>query len=115
MIRFNKDFIAGVVVGFGGGLVVGSLAKQEGALRTLCKGAINSMILAGTKLREGFASLTENMQDLLAEVASELKESEAAVVATAAAASTVATKRIKKKRSSSSSSARLNPSAAKVL
>lgn len=72
MIKLNKEFISGLVIGFGSGLAVRALGGQEKvSLKGIVKGAMHSSLSAYEKVKDGLARTKENLEDLAAEVRSE--------------------------------------------
>ncbi len=89
MIRFNRDFIGGTIVGFGAGVAFRSFSGEKPAFRNALKGAIKGVIATVQKLKESVGYLKENIEDLAAEVKSEMKAEDVSPVETPAAAAKV--------------------------
>jgi hypothetical protein len=73
MIKFNKDFMAGAVVGFGAGLATRYLnEKGSEPLREAAKNALRWGTVSYRTFREQIGQFKENLEDLVAEANSEV-------------------------------------------
>lgn len=109
MIKLNKEFLAGAVVGFGAGLAAKALPNNgEGFLRNATKSAMKWGVLAAGTLKRQTLTLKETLEDISAEAKSEVNASEKASVqnlATTEIKDTKATVKVKESKAKGKSHA----------
>jgi hypothetical protein len=73
MIKINKDFLAGIAIGFGAGVTFQTLnGKNKLGLRQVTKSTIKFSMQTLDKLKLKIATLSEDFSDLFAEVKTEV-------------------------------------------
>lgn len=81
MIKLNKEFISGIVIGFGSGLAVKSFSGQDKlSWKKVVKGTLRTSLSAYDKVKDGLAKTKENFEDLTAEVRNEIQAEKEAKV-----------------------------------
>lgn len=74
MIKLNKEFFTGLTLGFGAGVVVGTMfTKEKRSFKGLSKEIIRASLLSVEKIKESAVRFKENFEDITAEVENELK------------------------------------------
>lgn len=77
-MKLNKEFFTGVTVGFGAGVLLGSLVdKEKRSVKGISKEFMRASILSMDKIKEGVVRAKENFEDLTAEVKSEIRNKSA--------------------------------------
>jgi hypothetical protein len=72
MIKFNKDFFAGAVLGFGAGFAARSFRDDENSpVRGALKSVIHAAMAGMEKAKEGAVVFRETVEDVTAEVKAE--------------------------------------------
>jgi hypothetical protein len=71
MIKLNKDFLAGAVIGFGAGFAARS-AQGNAKLRDVAKDAVKWGIVAARGAQTKLVELKETLEDITAEAKSEV-------------------------------------------
>ena len=74
MIKFNKEFFVGLTLGFTAGVAVGAVnGKEKVNFKNISRSVIRSSLLALEKVKEVLVRTKENLEDLTAEVKTEIR------------------------------------------
>jgi hypothetical protein len=77
MIKLNRDFLAGAVVGFAAGFVAKGASEDNPDMKNLGKAAIKAGLVGFENIRVHFSQMVETVSDMVAEVRAEKKTEEA--------------------------------------